>query len=293
MEVIDNCPICDSSLFERFVVCKDYTVSGKNFEIKACKSCGLKLTNPRPAENEIGDYYKSESYISHSNTSKGLIDKLYHQVRTITLRDKLNLINSFGLPERKLLDIGCGTGYFLKLCQQDKWQINGIEPDPNARQIAQANTGTEIKDNILSSYVSNTFSVITMWHVLEHVHQLNLTIDWLHQHLTKEGRLVVAVPNHQSDDAKVFNEHWAAYDVPRHLYHFDRSTMKQLMINHGFELVQVRPMIFDAYYVSMLSTKYQTGHVNYIKAVWRGIVSNWKARTTNECSSLIYVFKKF
>lgn len=191
-----------------------------------------------------------------------------------------------------MLDIGCGTGYFLKICKEAGWKIAGVEPDDNARKLAVEQTGVAIEQSVLENFANDRFDVITMWHVLEHVHQLNQTIEWLYAKLETEGRLVIAVPNHQSNDAVVFGKYWAAYDVPRHLYHFEKSTMEKLLRKHRFEIESVRPMYFDSFYVSMLSSRYEAGKTNYLKAIWEGLVSNLKARRSNEYSSLIYVIKK-
>ncbi|PWK17848.1 2-polyprenyl-3-methyl-5-hydroxy-6-metoxy-1,4-benzoquinol methylase [Arcicella aurantiaca] len=293
MEELKNCPVCQNNTFVEFLKVQDFTVSQEKFSIQECKSCGFKFTNPRPEIAKIGDYYKAESYISHTNTSKGLISKLYHSVRKYTLKGKLNLINSLIPQKGKLLDVGCGTGMFLNVCREDGWKVNGIEPDNGARQIAEEINKATIKTEILSSFQNETFDIITMWHVLEHVHLLNETVDWLKERLSDKGYLIIAVPNHESKDAEIYQEHWAAYDVPRHLYHFSQKSIKQLFEQKGFSLKETLPMKFDSFYVSMLSTKYQSGSINYIKAFIDGLKSNLNAGGNHgNYSSLIYIFKK-
>jgi 2-polyprenyl-3-methyl-5-hydroxy-6-metoxy-1,4-benzoquinol methylase len=293
MEELKNCPVCQNNTFVEFLKVQDYTVSQEKFTIQECKNCSFKFTNPRPDLTQIGDYYKAESYISHTNTSKGLIAKLYHSVRKYTLKGKLNLINSLSPTKGKLLDVGCGTGMFLNVCRENGWTVNGIEPDGGARQIAEEINKAAIKTEILSSFKNETFEIITMWHVLEHVHLLNETVDWLKERLNEKGYLIIAVPNHESKDAEIYQEHWAAYDVPRHLYHFSQKSIKQLFEQKGFSLKETLPMKFDSFYVSMLSTKYQSGKINYIKAFLDGLKSNLSAGGNNgNYSSLIYIFKK-
>jgi len=293
MEELKNCPVCQNNTFVEFLKVQDYTVSQEKFTIQECKNCSFKFTNPRPDLTQIGDYYKAESYISHTNTSKGLIAKLYHSVRKYTLKGKLNLINSLSPTKGKLLDVGCGTGMFLNVCRENGWTVNGIEPDGGARQIAEEINKAAIETEILSSFKNETFEIITMWHVLEHVHLLNETIDWLKERLNEKGYLIIAVPNHESKDAEIYQEHWAAYDVPRHLYHFSQKSIKQLFEQKGFSLKETLPMKFDSFYVSMLSTKYQSGKINYIKAFLDGLKSNLSAGGNNgNYSSLIYIFKK-
>jgi 2-polyprenyl-3-methyl-5-hydroxy-6-metoxy-1,4-benzoquinol methylase len=293
MEQLNNCPVCNSTAFEDYLTVQDYTVSQEKFKIVTCKTCSFKFTNPRPNEIAIGEYYKAESYISHTNTSKGLISKIYQEVRKFTLKGKLNLINGLSPKKGKLLDIGCGTGMFLNVARENGWKVNGIEPDTGARGIAEATNQIKIKADVLSSFQNETFDVITLWHVLEHVHKLNETVEWLKARLAKGGSVIIAVPNHESKDADIYEAQWAAYDVPRHLYHFSQKTIKDLFANHGFELKETLPMKFDSFYVSMLSTKYQSGNINYLKAVVDGLKSNLSAEKNHQnYSSLIYVFKK-
>ncbi len=293
MEQITNCPVCQNNTFENYLEVQDYTVSQEKFQIVTCKSCGFKFTNPRPNQNEISKYYKAESYISHTNTSKGLIAKIYHTVRRYTLKGKLNLINNLYPAKGKLLDVGCGTGMFLNEARENGWKVNGIEPDSGARQIAEEINKATIKTEILSSFQNEQFNIITMWHVLEHVHLLNETVEWLKERLSENGSLIIAVPNHESKDAEIYQAQWAAYDVPRHLYHFSQKSIKQLFEQKGFRLEKTLPMKFDSFYVSMLSTKYQAGKINYLKAFIDGLKSNIDAGKNNEnYSSLIYVFKK-
>ena len=294
MEQLNNCPVCQSQTFEETLTVKDYTVSQEQFKIVTCKKCGFRFTNPRPDGDAIGEYYKAESYISHTNTSKGLISKIYQEVRKFTLKGKLNLINRLSPQKGKLLDVGCGTGMFLNVARENGWKVNGIEPDAGARAIAEQTNQIKIKDEVLLSYQDETFDVISLWHVLEHIHQLNETIEWLKARLSKDGSLIIAVPNYESKDASIYQEQWAAYDVPRHLYHFSQNNIKELFAKHGFELKETLPMKFDSFYVSMLSTKYQTGKINYIKAFMDGLKSNFNASKQNQnYSSLIYIFKKF
>ncbi|WP_044172490.1 class I SAM-dependent methyltransferase [Flectobacillus major] len=293
LEYIEECPVCKNTTTTHFITCKDHTVSHEAFNIVACTACGFKFTNPRPNATEIGKYYQSEAYISHSNTSKGIVAKIYHQVRKITLLDKVKLINSLYHTKGKLLDVGCGTGMFLNTAKEDGWQVNGIEPSDDARKLAEEITHTSIASEVLTAFTNQKFNIITMWHVLEHVHLLNETIDWLFNKIENDGKVIIAVPNYQSYDASVYQESWAAYDVPRHLYHFSKDTIKQLFAAHGFELVKHLPMKFDSFYVSMLSSKYQTGKTNYIGAFLNGLKSNGVGeKNDNNYSSIIYIFEK-
>lgn len=292
MLTIEKCLVCGSNHFEPFLVCKDYTVSQENFNIVSCKSCGFKFTNPRPEDSVIGNYYKAESYVSHSNTKKGIINKLYHLVRSYTLKKKVSLVNSY-VSRGTILDYGCGTGMFLKSCKDNSWESFGMEPDDSARKIASEHGLNVFSDKArIQTYISDKqFSAITLWHVLEHVTDMNETLSFFKSKLKKDGVLIIAVPNHVSYDAEYYKEHWAAYDLPRHIYHFDVKSMSSLLSNAGFKLVETKGMKFDSFYVSMLSEKYKTGSMNLIKAFMVGLKSNLKAKDSTMYSSSIYIFK--
>lgn len=293
MEVLSNCPVCNSVNFKPFLVCKDNTVSRETFNINECVSCGFKFTNPRPEEEKLGDYYKSEEYVSHSNTNKGLINSAYQMVRKYTLLKKLQMISKF-YKTGEILDIGCGTGEFLKTFKDAKWQTLGIEPSPDVRKMAIENYGLDVREEAeIKNLEASNFDIITMWHVLEHVPDLNDRIEDLKRLIKPNGVIVIAVPNCTSLDAKIYKENWAAYDVPRHLYHFSPKDIETVFKNHELKVFRILPMIFDSFYVSMLSEKYRTGKSNTIRAVWNGFRSNFAALKTGKTySSQIYLIRK-
>lgn len=287
-----NCPVCKSQNFEPFITCEDHTVSHEKFDIVSCTQCEFKFTNPIPDISSLSNYYKSEDYISHSNTKKGVLSRLYHLVRNYTLKGKLKLVSSY-VSRGTILDYGCGTGMFLEVCQSAGWRAIGLEPDSGARKIAR-DMNLKVhqdKGEISKSYFNEKFDAITLWHVLEHVTDLEETLNWFKAKLNRDGVLIIAVPNHTSFDAKHYKEFWAAYDVPRHLYHFEPKTITQLLSDYGFSLVEKLPMRFDSLYVSMLSEKYKTGSIKYISAFLSGLKSNFKAKDAGNYSSVIYVFR--
>jgi 2-polyprenyl-3-methyl-5-hydroxy-6-metoxy-1,4-benzoquinol methylase len=290
---INNCPVCGNSEFAHFLTCKDYTVSGEKFNIVSCEDCNFKFTNPRPEDSKLGAYYKSEDYISHSDTRKGFLAKLYHAVRNYTLKGKLKLISKY-VSRGTILDYGCGTGTFLKVCKDNGWEVFGMEPDEGARAIGikQGLVADGDKQSLQPKIRNRQLDIITLWHVLEHVTDLELTLTFFNLKLKENGRLIIAVPNYTSYDARHYGAFWAAYDVPRHLYHFEVQTISTLLSKFGFSLEECIPMKFDSYYVSMLSEKYKTGSINYFKAFISGFKSNAMAKSPKEYSSVIYVFKR-
>ena len=290
-----QCPLCNSENVTISFSVKDYTVSSATFNLAICKNCDFLFTENAPHVNEIGKYYQSDDYISHSNSNKGFLNSIYQFVRKRAVSSKRNLLISFtGKSKGSMLDYGCGTGAFLAEMKSSGWAVQGIEPDAGARNKAIDLTGASVEEpSFLSSIHSDSVDVITMWHVLEHVHDLHPTLNELIRMLKNDGVLVVAVPNHSSYDAAFYGKYWAAYDVPRHLYHFNPDTMKKLMNMHGLTIVKTLPMWYDSFYVSLLSEKYKHGKSRLLWAVAIGLLSNIKAfLNPGVCSSQIYVIKK-
>ncbi len=291
-ERLEQCPVCGKEEFKNFIVVTDNAVSKESFVIVECENCTFKFTNPRPDESGIGRYYESEEYISHSNIKTGIINRAYHVVRSITTKQKVELINGYAFAKGAVLDYGCGTGIFLGACKKDGWEIRGVEPNAKAREIASQET-SEIIASDLSEIEGEKFDVITLWHVLEHIHTLNSTVQALISLLQEDGTLIIAVPNADSHDAQQYKENWAAYDVPRHLYHFTQPTMKRFLKKHKMKLEKVLPMKFDAYYVSMLSEKHKEGKTQMLSSVLNGYKSNsYAEKNGNDYSSLIFVAKR-
>ncbi|RSK41539.1 class I SAM-dependent methyltransferase [Mangrovimonas spongiae] len=276
-----------------YLTVKDHSVSGEEFQLFYNSEYDMLETYPQPKSEKLSEYYKSDNYISHTDAKRNLFEKVYHLVRSISLKRKLKLINSFSNSEKNLLDIGCGTGDFLQTAIQHKWNAFGVEPNVQARTIANAKTNNQVFDvDKLQTFKNERFDVITLWHVLEHLPNLHFEIKTLSRLLKPDGRIVIAVPNFKSYDAKYYKNFWAAYDVPRHLWHFSQTSISTLFSKENMSIEKIYPMTFDAFYVSLLSEQYKTGSKNPLKAFWVGWQSNFKAKRSGEYSSLIYVLKK-
>lgn len=274
---------------KHFLTVKDHSVSKEIFDLYYDENLDMLITSPQPDLENLGRYYESEDYISHTDNKRSVFEKAYHFVKSIALKNKLNLINSEQSKKGKILDIGAGTGDFLLTAKNDGWNVIGVEPSERAKNIAKQK-GISFVDEI-SELENNSFDVITMWHVLEHVPNLELQIQELKRLLKPTGTLIVAVPNFKSFDAKHYGEFWAAFDVPIHFWHFSKKAIKSLFEKVDMKLEKVLPMKFDSFYVSLLSEKYKTGKMNFIKAFFIGLKSNLKASSTKEYSSHIYVLK--
>ena len=271
-----------------FLNVKDHSVSQETFELVHDKDLDMLITHPQPSLDKLPTYYESVDYISHTDGNKSLFEKMYQFVKSIALKNKLNLINSES-QRGKILDIGAGVGDFLSVAKKDGWEIIGVEPSEKAKAIAK-NKGVTFVES-LNDLENNSFDVITMWHVLEHVPDLENQIKELKRLIKPSGTIIIAVPNFNSFDAKYYGSFWAAYDVPIHLWHFSKTAIKKLFAKENLELQKVLPMKFDSFYVSLLSEKYKTGKMNFIKAFFIGLRSNWAARQNMEYSSHIYVLK--
>ncbi len=290
-----ECPVCGKMITQVAFSCKDYSVSGEVFDICTCNNCSFSSTQPQPSTLEIGKYYQTEEYISHSDTHKGIVNKLYHIIRKRNTKNKLKRVNQFSGRKGSLLDIGCGTGYFLSVCRQDGWNITGVEVSDIARNIAENRVGKNIFSSLdLLNPEEKKFDVITLWHVFEHLHDINASIQQIIRLLNIDGVLILALPNPESFDAKYYKEYWAAYDVPRHLSHFSPQSVKLLIRKYGMKVDAVIPMCFDAFYISMLSEQLKgSGKISTLfKGFWIGLKSNFMARKDRNYSSLIYVFSK-
>lgn len=291
------CPVCGSTQLEKAFDAIDYFSSGEAFPVSECSHCGFRFTNNVPDEEHIGKYYDSPEYISHSDTKKGITNKLYHFFRKRMLRRKVNIVarHISGKPVR-LLDVGCGTGYFIQAAQQKGWKVSGIEKDEKARQSASLRSGVDVKDNnALWSMEQSSYDVITLWHVLEHLEKLNETISKINEILSPKGTVVIALPNCSSYDAHFYKEQWAAYDIPRHLWHFTPVTVEKILAKHGLRVIKKIRMPLDAFYISMLSEKYKgsTTLAQFVRACLIGTIGFLKSLSDiGQSSSIIYIVKK-
>jgi len=306
---ITKSPIDKENALELFLKCKDFTVSNEIFSLLKDKNTEILITNPQPKLKDLSTYYESDAYISHTDSDKSLFDKVYQFAKNYAIKRKVTLIQKLTTKDhsevsepKTILDIGCGTGDFLTACKKENFNVVGVEPNKKARVLAKSKLGilTSKIDTIHNNYpkihtalnaIEETFDFITMWHVLEHVPNLEDYIIQLKQLLKPNGTLIIAVPNYKSFDAKHYKEFWAAYDVPRHLWHFSQKAIKDLFEKEKMHIEKIRPMKLDSFYVSLLSEKYKTGKSKPIKAFYIGMLSNLKAISSKEYSSLIYILK--
>jgi 2-polyprenyl-3-methyl-5-hydroxy-6-metoxy-1,4-benzoquinol methylase len=272
-----------------FITVKDFSVSGESFSLLLNEEYQLLKTHPQPTLDKLGSYYEFEDYISHTDGKRTLFEKMYHFVKRNAIRKKVSLIHSYQPLKGRILDIGAGTGDFLLEAKNQNWEILGIEPNDKAKGIA-IGKGIKFGDTI-EKLESNSFDVITMWHVLEHVPDVEHQVAELKRLLKPSGTIIIAVPNFKSYDAKHYGAFWAAYDVPRHLWHFSKTAIEKLFDKQNMNLEDIKPMWFDSFYVSLLSEKYKTGKMNFVSGFFIGLISNVSGLFKKEFSSHIYVLK--
>ncbi len=270
-----------------FLKTKDHSISGEGFELVHDTELDMLITKPQPSD--LKKYYESEAYISHTDANKSFVDRIYQQIKKRSLRKKVKLLDTYTQSKKSLLDIGAGTGDFLLAAKRGNYEVSGVEPNQKAVQLAAAKGLTLVPE--LHLLPKQEYELITLWHVLEHLPNLDEQIVQMKKVLAQNGTLIVAVPNFKSYDARYYKNFWAAYDVPRHLWHFSKTAIQKIFEEHGMQLVCTLPMRYDAFYVSLLSEKYKTGKQNLLKAFWVGLRSNLSAWRSGEYSSHIYVLK--
>lgn len=295
LERLSKCPLCKSGRFLNYAEITDHAVSKESFILCKCSNCQLLFTNPRPSQTEIGPYYNFPEYFSHEDRAKNLTQWVYQMVRDYSIKQKVKFIEQLK-TKGKLLDYGCGTGEFLKAAKKQGWKIAGVEPNEKARIQANLKLKNKVKTSIDEVKKETSYDIITLFHVLEHIHDLRKTSKRIINHLKSNGYLIIAVPNHESMDGKKYGNFWAGWDVPRHLYHFNTEAMESYKTEFGLELITTTPMKFDSYYVSLLSEGYLNKESSllfkYMKAMVTGFKSNRLANSPGQYSSNIFVFQK-
>ncbi len=287
-----KCPVCQGQQLSKKLDVKDLFFTREDFSIWECRDCSVLFTWPQPSSAEIGRYYETPAYLSHNTEKNGLLGKFYAFLRSINIRKKFKIVEKY-VPQGRLLDIGCGSGELLKYFAGQGWEVMGIEPSKAAREFAKKKYGLKIEaEQEIKNLPNLSFDVVSMWHVLEHVADVNERMEQVHRLLKKDGVAVIALPNPLSWDAEYYKKYWAAYDVPRHLYHFSQKAFACLAQKHHFQIIQILPLKMDAFYVSLLSEGYKKGNFVLAKAFFSGLKSNRKAKQSGDYSSLIYVLRK-
>lgn len=290
-----KCLICDSGDFVLYARSTDYFLSGEEFVLSKCQHCGFIFTQDQPDEKNAGKYYESEDYVSHSDSATGFSNKLYRFSRSIMLGKKKRIVNKLtDLNTGKLLDIGSGTGHFLSVLKNAGWNVKGIEINDKARDYSISKFGLEVHSpEKINTLEPGSFDCITLWHVLEHFHDPVEYAFSIYRLLKPDGVCIVALPNCSSYDAAHFGSYWAAWDVPRHLWHFTPETFTKFSEKAGFKFSGIHNLPPDVFYISILSEKYKGSKMHFFSGLLKGL---WFSFLTlfnkNRSSSLIYILRK-
>ena len=289
-----HCPLCGSHRLSHYLTSTDHLVSHNNFEILRCNDCNFLFTQDVPSPQAIGAYYESLHYSPHHAMS-GLMGSIYVMARRVMLRRKAQMVHLYATHTGTLLDIGAGCGHFLSLMQKRGWMVAGCEQSETARQMAQSLFGLSLAGDVWSAqYDTGAFDVITLWHAMEHIHDLHGLWSRLRQWLAADGTLVVAVPNCSSADARHYGCNWAAWDVPRHLWHFSPDAFSALAAQHGFRVVAIHRLPLDVYYISLMSEQYRNEKFGLLSAIWHSLLFNIRSTFhIQETSSLIYILRRW
>lgn len=270
---------------KHFLHLKDYFLTQESFVLKQDPHSQLLKTFPQP--EQLDRFYDSAQYLSHNDGEKSFFARCYHAVKKVNLRVKYRLIKKY-VRQGRVLDIGAGVGDLVGQLQKQDLNAQGYEPNENARAVAKRK-GIELHGTMPVNPMD--FDLITMYHVLEHVPDVVAQLQEVHKLLTDQGYLILALPNYNSLDAQLFKKHWAGYDVPRHLYHFNKHAVKTITADY-FELVETKPMWFDSFYVSILSAQYKKWPLPFLLGFFIGMCSNFVAIFTKEYSSITFILKK-
>lgn len=262
----------------------DYFLSKEKFFVQKTSTPGVLETSPKP--KSIKKYYASSKYLSH-NKEKTLFAWVYFFFKKISIASKVRTIKSFKKNFISLLDYGAGDGFFVHSLRQKKIDAVGYDPFFKYNEKGMYNDPNFFKKNNL-----NKFDIITMWHSLEHTQSYSQALENAKSMLSDKGVLIVACPNYKSFDSEYYKRYWAGYDVPRHLWHFSPKGMRVVFSSLGFELLKTKGMFWDPFYVSMVSEKYKSSKLWFIKGFFVGLASCLASIFNKNPSSVVYVAKK-
>ncbi len=292
--IVDRCIVCEDEKGKLHIKVRDHLVSQEVFDLHKCPTCGFVYIQNPPSPDEAMRYYQTEEYIEHSDSQEGIINKLYHKARSIMLPYKQRMLARYDLP-KKILDVGTGTGYFLNYMKEEKYEVTGIEISDQARNFGKKNFGLDIyhPDELFKENFPGGYSYISFWHVLEHIYEPRRVLMRLHDLMLPEGIIVIALPNHQSMDAGAYGDSWCAYDVPRHLWHFDHDSFKTFAESCGYRLEKTKMLPLDPFYNSIISATYKKSIMSRIMiplVSGAALAQGWM--NSKKASSIIYFLRK-
>ena len=291
---INRCPVCGHSSFKHFLNVPDWLVSKEVFELQQCEQCQFVFTANAPLEKDAGPYYNSEEYVEHSDTSSGLIYSVYHVARRAMLHYKYIKIKRLHAG-KKLLDVGSGSGYFLNFMKKKGYNVTGVEISKKAVALCKKNFGIKAHSpsEFLEEKLDTDYDIISLWHVFEHVYSYDAYFELFSKSLNNNGYLILALPNCDSQDARMNKSYWGAYDTPRHIWHFTSKTIELFAMGRGFKMIKKHRMPLDPFFNVMVSDSYKDKFtflpLTLLKGLYSYIIS---LLNIEKSSSIIYIFQK-
>ena len=264
---------------------KDYLVTHESFFVEE-KEKGISFTHPVIADEEIDKYYNTTAYLSHSS-NKTLISFFFDLFSNIMVKKKTSFMLGLG-GVSAYLDYGCGIGKLIS--SMNKKGVASYGYDTSSLAISVCNNKSLNASSNLDD-LPNKYDLISFWHSLEHVSDYTKVLKKTKKMLSKNGTMVVALPNYDSFDAKFYSKFWAAYDTPRHRVHFTKKGFIKAASQLGFEVVKTKPLFLDSFYISMMSEKYKQSLFYFLKGLFIGALSNLFFFFTKQASSHTYVLK--
>lgn len=294
-ERLNPCPLCGAIETVPYATCSDHASSRLQYLLLRCPACGVVFTDNHPEEDEMEQFETLDSQIRRADSPEGITERLYRHVRRRMLRRKAGLVVRQSYRDSgTLLNYGAKRGFFSDHMERKGWKVTSVDRHHENRQFSLEHFHHRMSGmQEMSDFTPETFDVITLWHVFEHENEPERLLDTFHRILRPGGILVMSCPNICSTDAMHYGPYWAAYDVPRHLWHFNPVSLNRLVHRHGFTLMHHEKMPYDCFYISIMSEQYMMHRLAFLRGMAYGLHS-WLVSLTRRgrSSSIVYVFRK-
>lgn len=224
------CPACGAMEREKLF-------SQKNWTVYKCTSCGLGVLDPKPTREELATLYRDAYFVGHydAGLSPGT-DAM--RKRMSQEGHRIKFFSPFK-KSGKVLDIGCGRGYFLLACREFGFDVQGFDVSEEGAGYVRETLGIPVHTGMLEgAFAAESFDVITLWHSLEHTSEPARYLEQAKRFLKPDGVLVIDVPNYSGTDARLKGDAWEDWDLPYHLHHFTPKALDMLLQKHGFVVMR-------------------------------------------------------
>jgi len=275
------CPLCNSDKSTITFNGKDFLYSKKDFTVVSCSSCGVMYTNPRVKKNQIGNYYfkgySPYKPVKRNPLLRTMIDLSGNIFGNINIEIHKD-IKSYNF--KTVLEVGPGSGSLLQFLKKNNYQVAGVEIDNDCVERIKAQ-GIECYCGELSDYKrmlgTRKFELIILCHVLEHLYNPREIIEIIYSLLSDNGILYMILPDVGSIEAKLFGKYWIGWDLPRHVVHYNRNTVRDLLTKSGFKVISIRKNISSSFFIESIGFRFLNGKMP--NAVYKLLYYPWKILT--------------